>query len=186
MKKILFIIYSLLLCTNTIAQVIELRDSVFYAKALNVVLNEYENKNELFLLDTIYDRSFFILPRISFFEDTTEYYSTKDCWLAHDLNSCDRNNARSPIVASFFSGLHSNDTVSAKYLVCLYQPYECGNYLFLQVEVLPIKRGRFVKGHEVFWYDNNSRYTVSSSYRFWFDVRDNSIYKCTKSNIHHE
>lgn len=176
------VIICMLLFNIVFAQKEQFVDSIFYIKALSVVLNDYENENELLLLDTLFDLSLFLPPDKEFFEDTMEYYSTKDCWW-NNMVTASVGPERCPQIVTYFSNVHKNDTLSAKYLLCFYQTYECDNYLRLDAEVFPLKRCPFIKSYEVFWFKTNSGYTESERYTFWFDIRDNSIYKCIKRTV---
>ena len=169
-----------------------------YLKAYNIIMKDFVNKNEVLLLDTVFDYSFFTMPNKDFFEDTTDYYSTKDCWLNHHLKSSDGSNARAPQKAYFFSAFHHNDTASAKYILCFYQTYDCNNYVRLDAEVLhvkmkkPIGRGFYWSnifsdnGEKCFWFDVIRQQTTSNYYKFWFLIGSCSLYKYEKGTCIHE
>ena len=169
-----------------------------YLKAYNIIMKDFVNKNEVLLLDTVFDYSFFTMPNKDFFEDTTDYYSTKDCWQNHHLKSSDVSNARAPQKAYFFSAFHHNDTASAKYILCFYQTYDCNNYVRLDAEVLPVKvkqpfgRGFYWSkiysdnGEKCFWFDVIRQQTTSNYYEFWFLLGSCSLYKYEKGTLIHE
>lgn len=187
MKRITFVFICILSLNRLFAQETHSPDSIFYLKALGFLLDDYENDKELFLIDTLFDRILCVPPVISFFEDSMDYYSTKECWWNNMLSSCTEP-ARPPEKVTYFSSMHTNDTLIAKYILCFYQTFECGNLLRLDAEVLPIniKINRHGKRKKVFWYMENSRFTTAERHTFWFDVRDNSIYKYSKGKIIYE
>lgn len=169
-----------------------------YLKAYNIIMKDFVNKNEVLLLDTVFDYSFFTMPNKDFFEDTTDYYSTKDCWQNHHLKSSDVSNARAPQKAYFFSAFHHNDTAIAKYILCFYQTYDCNNYARLDAEVFPVKVKEPIgngfywsdtfsdNGEKCFGFDVIRRRTASNYYKFWFLSGSCSLYKYEKSTCHHE
>lgn len=169
-----------------------------YLKAYNLIMNDFDNKNELMLLDTVFDWSSFSTPQKDFFEDTTDYYFTKDCWWNHYLKHIDTSNARAPQKAYFFSAFHHNDTASAKYIICFYQPFNCNNYVSLDAEIFPVKvkhpKGNgfhwsniFIEnGEKCFWFDVIRLQTTSIYYRFWFFSGSYSLYKYEKNTCIHE